>query len=205
MKALSCLSMLAMILAGALLTACGKPRLKNAPPRNLDVCCFGDSLVSGVGAPTPEQSYPGQLADLIERQVTAWGRPGDTAGQALKRLEGFSQQEFGLVVVTLGGNDIIQRRQWADTEGHLREVFRGIQATGAVVAFTGVTGPLNPTRNGLYKKLCRQEGVLFIPEIMDGILANPELKADEIHPNAAGYRLIAERVAAGLREAGLVD
>ena len=34
------------------------------------------------------------------------------------------------------------------------------------------------------------------------ILRNSELKSDPIHPNARGYRLIAERLAALLKDAG---
>jgi lysophospholipase L1-like esterase len=36
--------------------------------------------------------------------------------------------------------------------------------------------------------------------MLDGILNTPSLKSDEIHPNAAGYQLMAERVSGPVRK-----
>ena len=73
-----------------------------------------------------------------------------------------------------------------------------------MVAFTGVSGPFFAARENLYEELCEEEGVLLIPGILNGILDNPSMKSDQVHPNAAGYRLMAERVAAALRAADLL-
>ena len=191
--------LLVLLLSGG----CGV-ELKNAPPASPSICCFGDSLVQGAGAGSPDQTYPAQLAEFIGREVVALGRSGDTSAQALARCEALSRREFGLVVVTVGGNDLLQRIPWPTTEANLRALFQRLRATGAVVAVTGVSGPLLLSRDGLYQELCEEEGVLYIPEILAGILGNPDLTADEIHPNAAGYRLMAERVVEALNEASLL-
>jgi acyl-CoA thioesterase-1 len=190
-----------------LLVGCGGPvQLANTPPQNLRICCFGDSLVEGVGAGGAENKYPAVLDSLLpgHHEVVAWGTSGDTTADGLNKLPMFADQEFGIIVVTLGGNDILQRVHWDTTKANLHSLFQKLTGTGAVVVFTGVTGPLNPTRNSHYAKICKAEGVLLVPEILDGILNNSDLKADEIHPNAAGYRLMAERVAAALADASLL-
>jgi len=43
-----------------------------------------------------------------------------------------------------------------------------------------------------------------VPKVFGRILADPGLKADQIHPNAAGYRQLAEGIAASLRDAGFL-
>lgn len=194
------------IAAAALsLTACRQPPLRNLPPRNPTICCFGDSLVAGIGAGGEEHAYPAQLAAILDRPVTALGTPGDTTADGLAKAGQFLDEEYGIIIVTLGGNDILKRIDWPRTEANLNALFPKLTATGAAVAFTGVTGPLNPSRTGLYRKICRTHGVLFIPAILAGIKNNPERKADEIHPNAEGYRLVAERVAAALDRAGMLE
>jgi lysophospholipase L1-like esterase len=40
--------------------------------------------------------------------------------------------------------------------------------------------------------------MLLVPDILDGVFGNPRLMADTIHPNAAGYQRIAERIASAL-------
>ena len=184
---------------------CGSSiQLKNLPLQNNTICCFGDSLVYGVGAKTPEESYPSILKILTNRDVSSWGTPGDTTEQALLKCAEFENHQFGMVIVTIGGNDILQRVRWEKTEKNLRLIFQKIQSTGAVVVFTGVTGPLNPTRNKLYRKICKKEGVHYIPEILDGITNDPALRADEVHPNSQGYKIMAERIVHSLKKADLL-
>jgi lysophospholipase L1-like esterase len=50
-----------------------------------------------------------------------------------------------------------------------------------------------------YRAIAQRHGALLVPDIMRGILSDPGLKLDPIHPNARGQRLIAERVAAVMR------
>jgi lysophospholipase L1-like esterase len=54
--------------------------------------------------------------------------------------------------------------------------------------FTDDFGPI-------YEETAKQFGAFYIPQVMKGILTDSSLKSDPIHPNKAGYRLIAERVA----------
>jgi len=47
----------------------------------------------------------------------------------------------------------------------------------------------------MYARVAKDERCLLVADVLDGIESNPALKSDEIHPNARGYALIAERVA----------
>ncbi len=46
----------------------------------------------------------------------------------------------------------------------------------------------------MYEEIAEIHGALLIPDVLDGILSDPRLKADTIHPNAAGYALMTERI-----------
>lgn len=50
-----------------------------------------------------------------------------------------------------------------------------------------------------YRAVAERHGAVLVADIMRGILGNPDLKVDSIHPNAQGHRRIAERVAKMLR------
>ena len=52
----------------------------------------------------------------------------------------------------------------------------------------------------MYKRVANDEHSLFVKNVLSGILTNPELKSDEIHPNARGYQLMADRVAGPLQK-----
>ena len=56
----------------------------------------------------------------------------------------------------------------------------------------------------LYAELAEEENVPLVPETFADVLSDPALKADQIHPNAAGYRQLAEGIAAVLVETGLL-
>ena len=56
----------------------------------------------------------------------------------------------------------------------------------------------------LYAELAKEEGVTLIPNAFAKILTDPQLKSDQVHPNAAGYRQLTDDIAQALRKAGLL-
>jgi lysophospholipase L1-like esterase len=54
--------------------------------------------------------------------------------------------------------------------------------------FTDEFGPI-------FEEAAKQSGALFVAQVMKGIFSDSSLRSDRIHPNGAGYRLIAERIA----------
>lgn len=174
--------------------------IHNGHPRDGVVVCFGDSLTAGHGA-APEDGYPAVLARLVGREVVNRGRDGDTSVAALARLDEVLALEPAIVVVMLGGNDMLRRLPIADTRAALATIFDRLLAAGAMVAFLGIDPPFaSGARMAAVRDLCRERGVLWVGDVMDGLWGDPARMSDQIHPNAAGYRVIAERVAAALRD-----
>lgn len=169
--------------------------VKNAHPSGSTVIAFGDSLTAGVGA-SAGQDYPAQLSKLSGVTVLNKGVAGETTAQALKRLDrDVIQQDPKIVIVLLGGNDMLQRLGSKQCFDNLDTIVNRIQDTGALVVLVGIKGLLFMDNYGPeYKRLARARGCVFVPDVLNGIIDSPKLKSDQVHPNGAGYKLVAERI-----------
>lgn len=176
-------------------------KVANLASRGTAVIAFGDSLTSGVGAGDGED-YPARLAQRAGVEIINAGVSGDTTEGALARIDtDVMAHDPRIVIVGLGGNDFLRRVPIATTEANLRTIVKRIQADGAMVVLLGFRFPsLGPSYEAMYERVADDEKCLLIPDLMDGILSDPKMKSDEIHPNASGYDLMAERVAGPLRK-----
>jgi lysophospholipase L1-like esterase len=70
-----------------------------------------------------------------------------------------------------------------------------IQEEGALVVVGGIEVPFWGRGFGKqYKRLCNELGVVLVPNVLEDIFGNPALMSDRIHPNGAGYNLMAQRL-----------
>jgi acyl-CoA thioesterase-1 len=199
MKRLGRIRVLGCLLFIVLAGACGGERYDNI--RNLrstgeTIICFGDSLTEGVGADSGGD-YPSVLSRLIGFPVINAGRRGDTTAQALERLpDAVLNKNPRLVIVFLGGNDFLRQVPRQETRKNLAEIVRRIQGSGAIVVVAGLRLGLFTDEFGpIFEEAAKQSGALFVAQVLKGILNDSSLRSDPIHPNGAGYRLIAERIA----------
>lgn len=191
-----------MIIIGACyLTRGGTSDVANLDSRGTAVIAFGDSLTAGYGA-QEGQDYPSQVEAIIGHEIVNAGRSGDTTADALRRLdEDVLTRDPRIVIVGLGGNDFLRGEAIARTEENLRTIVRRIQEAGAMVILLGFEFPsLSANYAAMYERVAADEKCLLVDDVIDGIMNDKSLKSDEIHPNAAGYRLMAERIAEPTRE-----
>lgn len=167
------------------------------------ILAFGDSLTEGVGA-RAGQSYPAVLERLARRRVVNAGVRGEESDEGLRRLAGVLKRAGpDLVILGHGGNDILRRRDLARTESNLRGMVELARRDGAAVVLLGVPGfGLFLGTHAMYERIAESLEVPLEGEALADILGDPALKSDPIHPNAAGYRRLAEAVHALLRERG---
>lgn len=186
------------------LAACGDKVPKIAKLASTDVVlAFGDSLTYGTGAKA-EDSYPVVLGQLIGRTVVRAGVPGEQTAGGLERLpEVLDEHKPRLVIVCLGGNDMLRKGAPEHIEANLRKILTEIKSRGLDAMLIGVPAPaLIASPPEFYGKLAREFAIPYEGDIITSVLYKSELKSDPIHPNAAGYRKVAEAVAKLMRDAG---
>ena len=188
------------------LASCGQkvPRLAPVGPNDV-IVAFGDSLTYGTGA-AEHESYPAVLAQLIQRNVVRSGVPGETTGGGLARLEHVIEEHRpALMIVCLGGNDMLRKLDETQTRNNLREIIGTIKRRGIAVALVGVPKPaLITSAPAFYAELAQEFDIPYDSKVVTDVLYRAELKADPIHPNAKGYRRIAEAIAELLKKAGAI-
>ena len=197
----------ACLLALALLATagCGKqPRLQPLA-QDAVVLAFGDSLTYGTGA-DERDSYPAQLALLIGRTVARAGVPGEISGDGLKRLpEALDEHQPRLLILCHGGNDFLRRLSRQQVAANVRAMIRLAKERGIEVVLIGTPEPgLAVSAPEFYAEIAKELRVPYEDGVIGQILRDSSLKSDPIHPNARGYRLIAERLAGLLKKAGAI-
>lgn len=205
-KAVTWLRMFLVVLFLAL-SGCGEEAVPMRPLGGSDtVLAFGDSLTFGTGAQA-NTSYPAQLAPLIGRSVVRSGVPGEVSTDGLARLPAVLEEHAPrLVILCHGGNDLLRKMDLAQTERNLRQMISIIRGTGAQVLMLGVPKPsLSLSTAEHYDRIAQELQLPYIREALSEILGERGLKADSVHPNAAGYKQLAEIIAEYLREARAVS
>jgi acyl-CoA thioesterase-1 len=175
---------------------------ESVPPT---VVFLGDSLTAGLGL-GEAQAFPALVgAALAERglpvRVVNAGVSGDTTAGGLARLDWLLTQKPAVVFVALGANDGLRAQPLPTIESTLAEIVTRSRAAGAAVVLGGMRMPPNYgpeyTRGfeELYARLAREFELPFVPFLLDGVAAIPELnQPDGIHPTAAGQEKIAALV-----------
>lgn len=192
-----------LALCAALLAACGEaPKLAPLAPDAV-VLAFGDSITYGTGAAAAE-SYPAQLERLIGRTVANAGVPGEVSAQALRRLPAaLDEHRPQLLVLCTGGNDFLRNLGKEQVAANVQTMVALARQRGVDVVLIGTPDKgFTVTPPAFYADIARQLGIPYEGDVIGEILRDSTLKSDPIHPNARGYRLIAERVSALLRDAG---
>jgi lysophospholipase L1-like esterase len=233
-KKLLVVSLLLAIIVVSGLPVCasgaGLPRLA----KDAVVLAFGDSLTFGTGA-AAEESYPAVLERLIGRRVVNEGIPGEMSGEGLERLpEMLKREKPALLILCHGANDLLRFLGKRLIVANLRAMIRLAREKGIAVVLVAVPSlvitlspePIYleiPTEKGasvriamrspgitvspapFYRELATEMDLPVEEETLTMVLSDGSLKSDLIHPNAAGYRRLAESIAVLLKKDGAVE
>ncbi|WP_033423323.1 arylesterase [Geopsychrobacter electrodiphilus] len=178
-----------------------KPTIRPLAP-GATILAFGDSLTHGNGA-SAGQSYPALLAELLGVRVVNAGVPGEVSSAGRQRLPGVLEKvQPQLVILIHGGNDFLQRLDVMQAKQNLRAMIEICRQQGADVVLAGVPQLglfLSPAP--FYAELAEEYRLPYLEDTLSDILKDRSLKSDAVHPNAAGYRQLAEALAKLIRDA----
>lgn len=199
------LALLALLFAAA----CSHPPREDALPPGTRVLALGDSLTAAHGV-APDEAWPALLAARTGWIVVNAGLSGDTSAGALQRLPALLEENTpALVLVTLGGNDMLRRLPQAQTTANLGRMLGLVKASGARAVLLATPKPsvagaafnsLSPAE--FYRQVAKDQQVPLIEDALAEVLSDPQLKGDQLHPNAAGHALLSKKIFEALGKIG---
>ena len=169
------------------------------------IVALGDSLTAGYGVAAHE-AYPALLEAILRREgyrhrVVNAGVTGDTTAGGLRRVDWVLRAHPDVAIVALGGNDGLRGLSLAAMRENLERIVRRLREGGARVLLAGMRVPPNYGADyaqgfaAAFPAVARRTGATLMPFLLDGVAAQPALnQADGIHPNAAGHRVMADRL-----------
>ena len=171
------------------------------------ILALGDSLLAGYGV-KPAESYPAKLeaalrAKGINARVANAGVSGDTSSGGLARLQftlSGQPQPPELVLISLGGNDMLRGQPPEQTRANLDAILTELGKRGIRAMLLGMLAPPNMGADfraefdAIYPALAKKHGAGLVPFFLQPVTGKPDLvQQDRIHPTARG---IEEMVAA---------
>ncbi|MCX7149560.1 MAG: arylesterase [Rhodocyclales bacterium] len=205
LHARSFLALAVLVLA----VACGGTRKEAALPAGSKVLALGDSLTAPHGV-KPGEDWPTLLAQKTGWVVINAGISGDTSAGALARLPALlDEHQPQLVLVSLGGNDMLRRLPQGQTVTHLGSMLDMVKARGARAVLLATPKPSiagavfnNLSPADFYAEVAKDKKVPLIEDAIADVLSDTNLKGDQLHPNAAGHALLADKIHAALKKIG---
>ena len=199
---------LTLMSAAVATSSCSREQPKEYLPADSTVVALGDSLTYGYGA-TPQTSYPAILGELTGWQVINAGVNGNTSADVLARSAAVIAQNPDLVLLGVGGNDVLRRTESMTTKANITATIKTIKAANIPVVliaephFSSSALFGRASDNPIYKEIATSEEIPLYSKGWSEVLSDDSLKSDQIHANAAGYRHFAQGLYGYLQDEGL--
>jgi acyl-CoA thioesterase-1 len=176
------------------------------------IVAMGDSLTAGLGV-APKESYPAQLEKLLAERglnyrVVNAGISGETSSGAKARIDWVLKLKPAIVILETGANDGLRGIDPKLVEKNIEQIIVRLKQEEVRVVLAGMMMLTNLGKtyvtafNDLYPRLASRHEVVFMPFFLKDVAAEPtKNQADGIHPNSAGYEIIATNLLPYVEEA----
>jgi acyl-CoA thioesterase-1 len=168
---------------------------------------LGDSLTAGFGV-QPAEAFPALVAQKIRAaglpfEVENAGLSGDTSAGGLRRIDWLLQRRIDILVIALGANDGLRGLDLKSMKTNLQAIIDKAKTKNPAVKIV-LAGMQVPPNLGaeyaigfqhVFNELASDNKATLIPFLLEGVGGQRELnQADQIHPNPAGHRIVADLV-----------
>ncbi len=168
---------------------------------------LGDSLTAGQGV-EESQAFPALIEEKIQAkhlpyEVVNAGLSGDTSAGGLRRIDWLLQRPIDVLVLELGANDGLRGLPVAAMKANLQAIIDKVKAKNPQVKIVIAGMEMPPNLGGDYANdfravfadLARTNNAALIPFLLEGVGGHIDLnQRDQIHPTAAGHKIVAENV-----------
>jgi len=166
---------------------------------------FGDSLSAAYGIPE-SAGWVALLGERLKQRksdytVTNASISGETsAGGAARIGKALASTKPSIVVVELGANDGLRGLPVTEMKKNLTAIVQASKREGARVVLVGMQLPPNygvPYVNqfkAAFGEIAKEERVLFVPFLLEGLEKREQFQADNTHPAAAAQPILLENV-----------
>ena len=178
----------------------------------VSILALGDSLTQGYGLAQKEGFVP-QLNNWLsdhghEVNIINGGVSGDTSAGGLERVAWALQADVDILIVALGGNDLLRGIDPSSTRTNLDKILAIGAEKGVRLFLIGMTAPNNfgpeykEEFDSIYPELAQKYSATLVDRFMAPLLdkldagerLEPYLQQDMLHPNAVGVDLIVDHV-----------
>lgn len=169
--------------------------IKHSNQKISKIVFLGDSLTAGYGLTDKTKSFPDLVAQQLNLPFQRFGFSGYKTSDALAKLPTIPPGENAMIVVTLGGNDILRNKPLSETEKNLKTIFSELHKKGYIIVYTEVLGLIAGKRHAMHIRVCQELQVAIVPDILAGVFSNSDMmQADSIHPAESGCQKIADKI-----------
>jgi len=180
-----------------------------------NIIFFGNSLTAGYQQPA-SAAFPSLIQQRIDSlklpyKTFNYGVSGETSAGGRQRVASvLARQPVDVFVLELGANDGLRGIPVRETTQNLQHIIDQVRLKypQARIVLVGMEFPFDLTALGghqygryaaefkaLFRQLAEKNSLPFVPFLLQGVLGRRELNLpDGVHPNAAGYRIVAENV-----------
>jgi acyl-CoA thioesterase I len=184
----------------------------------IKIVALGDSLTAGLGLPESEGFVARLQGALAAKGLNATiinaGVSGDTASDALARLDWSVPDDTDAVIVEIGANDMLRGIKPAVTRAAIDTILQRLKDRHITVLLCGMRAAPNlgtdyaAAFESIYPDAAAKYDLPLYPFFLNGVAADlGRLQHDGLHPNAAGVDIVVagilpqvERLIALLRE-----
>lgn len=188
-----------------------KPFMRGQSDARIKILIIGDSTAVGTGARVPEESIAGLVAITFpETEITNLGVNGAKTHELISRLESIRPQQFDLIMIHIGGNDIVRFTNLDELSSNIATVLKLATSKARFVTLT-TTGNVGTAQllpygtRWLFEARTRKVRTLFMASAAehhvdyidlfrekdkDPFARDPHTyyAADIFHPSSIGYK-----------------